>query len=225
MLAAPAQTGAQVNNEDARFQGRAIAAVPVPPVAIGAPEDARPVTQPPDTRSATSARPESELSRIGPADLLVVTVYQEDDLNARVIVDGKGMVSLPLLGSVKVGGGTTDEAAAVIRDLYGKDYLVNPQVTVAVAERAKRRFTVLGQVSRPGVYEFPPNEAVNLLQAIAMGGGYTRLAAPSKVTVQRQDGPGTRTIKLDAQAMTRDAQAPPFPVLPDDVITIGERLF
>jgi len=180
---------------------------------------------PSNARSATSARPESELARIGPGDMLVITVYQEDDLNAKVTVDGKGNVSLPLLGSVKVGGSTTDDAAATVRDLYGKDYLVNPQVTVAVTERAKRRFTVLGQVSRPGVYEFPPNEAVNLLQAIATGGGYTRLASPSKVTLQRQEGVGTRTIKLDAQAMSRDPEAAPFQVLPDDVITVGERLF
>jgi protein involved in polysaccharide export with SLBB domain len=180
---------------------------------------------PVEARSATSMRPESELARIGPADVLVVTVYQEDDLNTRVTVDGKGMVSLPLLGSVKVGGSTTDEAAATIRELYGKDYLVNPQVTVAVAERAKRRFTVLGQVSRPGVYEFPANEAVNLLQAIATAGGYTRLASPSKVTVQRQDGSAVSTLRLDAQAMARNPDSAPFQVLPDDIITIGERLF
>jgi protein involved in polysaccharide export with SLBB domain len=190
------------------------------------PNSAAAQTNPPvETRSATTALPESELAHIGPADVLVVTVYQEDDLNTRVTVDGKGMVSLPLLGSVKVGGFTTDQAAAAIRDLYGKDYLVNPQVTVAIAERAKRRFTVLGQVTKPGVYEFPPNESVNLLQAIAMAGGYTRLASASKVTLQRQDPGGSRTLKFDAQAMARDTQTPPFAVLPDDVITIGERLF
>lgn len=176
-------------------------------------------------RTATTVRPESELARIGPGDVIVVSVYQEDDLNARVTVDGKGMVSLPLLGSVKVGDSTTDEAAATIRDLYGKDYLVHPQVTVAVADRAKRRFTVLGQVSRPGVYEFPPNESVTLLQAIAMAGGYTRLASPSRVTVQRQEGESLSTMRLDAQAMARNPDTPPFQVLPEDVITVTERLF
>lgn len=180
---------------------------------------------PSEPRTAITIRPESELARIGPADVVVVSVYQEEDLNAKVSVDGKGNVSLPLLGSVKVGGMTTDEAVAAIRELYGKDYLVNPQVTVAVSDRAKRRFTVLGQVSKPGVYEFPANEAVNLLQAIAMAGGYTRLASPSKVTLQRQEGEGTRTLKIDALAMARNTQSPPLPVLPDDVITVGERLF
>ena len=210
-------TNAQTNVVDPRFQGRNLGAVGT----FGA----SPATVPMTASAALRPSSSSELARIGAADVLVVTVYQEDDLNTRVTVDGVGNVSLPLLGSVKVGGRTTDEAAAAIRDLYGKDYLVNPQVTVAVAERAKRRFTVLGQVSRPGVYEFPPNESVNLLQAIAMAGGYTRLASPSKVALQRQEGEGSRTVKLDAQAMARDTQTPPFALMPDDVITVGERIF
>lgn len=172
---------------------------------------------------ASSSGP--KLSRIGSADVLEVVVYQEEDLKAKVTVDAKGMVSLPLLGSVQVGGSTTDEAAATIRDLYGKDYLVNPQVTVSVAERAKRRFTVMGQVNRPGVFEFPPEESVNLLQALATAGGYTRLASPSKVTLQRMENGLPRAIRLDAQAMSRDPNAAPFQVLPDDVINVGERLF
>ncbi len=175
--------------------------------------------------AAGAYRSSAKLARIGSADMLEVVVYQEEDLKAKVMVDAKGRVSLPLLGSVLVGGSTTDEAAATIRDLYGKDYLVNPQVTVAVTERAKQRFTVLGQVSRPGVFEFPPDESVNLLQAMAMAGGYTRLASPSKVTLQRLENGMVRTILLDAQAMGRDTKKAPFQVLPDDVITVGERLF
>jgi polysaccharide export outer membrane protein len=180
---------------------------------------------PAPTLLAGAAASGPKLSRIGSADVLEVAVYQEEDLKAKVTVDAKGMVSLPLLGSVRVGGSTTDEAAATIRDLYGKDYLVNPQVTVAVTERAKRRFTVMGQVSRPGVFEFPPEESVNLLQAMAMAGGYTRLASPSKVTLQRMENGLPRTIRLDAQAMSRDPNTAPFQVLPDDVISVGERLF
>ena len=175
--------------------------------------------------SARGLSGEGRLTQIGAADVPQVTVYQEEDLNAKVTVDGKGMVSLPLLGSVHVGGRTTDEAAASIRNLYGKDYLVNPQVTVAVTERAKRRYTVLGQVNRPGVYEFPPEESVTLLQAIAMAGGYTRLASAAKLTLQRQERDGLRVMRVDAQAMARDQSATPFQVLPDDVITVGERIF
>lgn len=180
---------------------------------------------PSSTLPAGAYRSNAKLARIGPADVLEVAVYQEEDLKAKVTVDAKGMVSLPLLGSVQVGGSTTDEAAATIRNLYGKDYLVNPQVTVAVTERAKRRFTVMGQVNRPGVFEFPPDESVNLLQAMAMAGGYTRLASPSKVTLQRLENGTVRTIRVDAQAMSRDPNTTPFQVLPDDVISVGERMF
>ena len=53
---------------------------------------------------------------------------------------------------------------------------------------AKRRFSILGQVNRPGSYEMPESSpgGIDLLEAIAMAGGYTRIAAPERITVRRQ---------------------------------------
>jgi protein involved in polysaccharide export with SLBB domain len=134
-------------------------------------------------------------------------------------------VTLPLLGQVKIGGTTREQAAAVIREKLAEKYLVNPQVTVDVLEFTKRRFTVLGQVQRPGTYEFPADQSVNLLQAISMAGGYTRLGAASKVTVQRGEGSEKKAFKLDADSMAKEASVKIFEVLPDDTISIGEKIF
>lgn len=181
------------------------------------------------TNAAVSAFPDRNnppmtLGQIMTGDVLQMKVYQEDDLNTQATVDASGAVTLPLLGSVMVRGMLSDEAAKTIRDLYEKDYLVNPQVTVEVTSRVKRRFTVLGQVNRPGIYEYPPEKTINLLEAVAMSGGFTRLASPSKVTVQRNINGQSNVLRVDADAMTRDKKQSPMDILPDDVISVGERL-
>ena len=61
------------------------------------------------------------------------------------------------------------------------------------------------------------------LQAIAMAGGYTRLGAPWKVTVQRTVDGQQKIFKLDADAMARDKDGKPFQILPEDTITVGQR--
>ena len=76
----------------------------------------------------------------------------------------------------------------MLQDLLAKDYLVNPHVNVNVTEYSKRRITILGQVQKPGSYDMPDREAVTLLQAIGMAGGYTRIADPSKITFKRRIG-------------------------------------
>jgi protein involved in polysaccharide export with SLBB domain len=160
-----------------------------------------------------------------PGDIVLVRVYQEEDLQTQARIGKDGMITMPLLGAIQIGGRTMDQASGHIGDLLGRDYLVNPQVTVTVLEYAKKRFTVMGHVQRPGTYEFPSEESVNLLQAISMAGGYTRLGAPWKVTVLRLEGGQQRVYKLDADAMSKQKNAKVFEIQADDTITIGEKLF
>jgi polysaccharide export outer membrane protein len=158
-------------------------------------------------------------------DEILMTVYQEDDLATKTVIDKNGMVMLPLLGQVKISGLTVGQATARIQQLYDKDYLVNPQVNIVVERFAGRRFAVLGQVQKPGNFDFPTNESVNLLEAIAMAGGYTRLGAPSKVDVRRVENGSPKIYHFDAGEMAKDPKKKPFEILPDDIITIGERTF
>lgn len=171
---------------------------------------------------ATNARPDYILA---PNDIVTVKVYQEDDLDAKVRISKDGSIVLPLLGQVTIGGKTREQAARLIRDLLAEKYLVNPQVSLDIAEYSKRRFTVLGQVQRPGTFEMPGDESVNLLQAISMAGGYTRLGAGNRVTVQRVDNGENKSIKLDADSMAKEKGVKIFEILPDDTITIGEKIF
>jgi polysaccharide export outer membrane protein len=173
----------------------------------------------PGATRADLARP------LSPNDAISMTVYQEDDLNTKTIIDKNGMVMLPLLGQVKISGLTVLEATKQIQQLYDKDYLVNPRVNLIVEHFAERRFSVLGQVQKPGSFEFPQNESVNLLEAIAIGGGYTRLGNPSKVDVKRIENGSPKIYHLDAGKMSKDSKQKPFEILPDDIINVGERTF
>jgi len=158
-------------------------------------------------------------------DLIKLTVFQESDLETSVRISKDGMVNFPLIGPVKVGGRTVQDAAKLIRDLLAKDYLVSPQVNLTVMEYSKRRFTVLGQVQRPGAYDMPDRDTVTLLQALGMAGGYTRIADPGKITVRRTRSGSEGVIRLNARRMASGEVTSDFEVLPGDVITVGESIF
>jgi len=191
-----------------------------PATAAGINHPAPPVlTQSGDVNGADSAWV------LRPNDEILMTVYQEDDLKSKTIIDVDGMVMLPLLGQVKIGGLTLGQATAQIQQLYNRDYLVNPQVNLIVEKFAARRFAVLGQVQHPGSFDFPQNEPVNLLEAIAISGGYTRLGAPAKVSVRRVENGSPKIYSLNADAIAKDQKKKPFEILPNDIITVGERTF
>lgn len=178
----------------------------------------------PKTNSVVS--PASDPSRrLQPNDILEVSVYQQTDLTTKVTVDDRGMVMLPLLGTVKLGGLTLEQATELVRSLYDKDYLVDPKVTIQVDQQATLRYTILGQVQRPGTYEFPPNEKLNLLDGVAMAGGFTRLASLSNVTIQRNVSGKLTVLRVNAEEMAHDHEHKPFELLPGDTITVGERVF
>src|SRR5438132_11919234 len=120
-------------------------------------------------------------------DQVAVEVFGEDDLRTNGRLNAEGNLSLPLLGSVHLAGLTLTQASPRVTELYARDYLVSPKVNVMLVGYAKRRFTVLGQVNRPGSFEMPEGSpmGIDLLEAIAMAGGYTRIAAPERITVRR----------------------------------------
>ena len=162
---------------------------------------------------------------LAPNDVVTVTVFQEDDLTTRARVANDGTITVPLIGSVRIGGKSVDDAGQVIRARLAKGYLVNPQVSVAVTEYAKRLFTVLGQVQKGGTFEFPDQGPLDLLQAIGLAGGYTRIANPGKVIVKRRINGKDTVFLLNAKAMAGNTAGKPFEILPGDTITISESIF
>lgn len=175
--------------------------------------------------AAPGARAEADTALLSSNDLILVTVFQEDDLESKLRVANDGTVTFPLVGVVPVAGVTPQEAARRIAAKLADGYLRNPQVTLTVVEANKRRFTVLGQVQVPGAYEMPDRDNVTLLQAIGMAGGYTSIANPKKIVLKRITGDKETVYKIDAQEMAKGGGSSAFVIRPGDVISVGESWF
>ncbi len=162
---------------------------------------------------------------LAPNDLVNVKVFQEDDLESKVRISRNGTVTLPLIGEVRIGDKTPQQAARTISDALAKGYLINPQVTVNVINFAKYRVTVLGQVQKPGSYDFPNRERLTLLEAIGLAGGYTRGADPSRVLIKRVVQGREVVYRLNGKRMASEGESRAFEVVPGDVITVSESRF
>jgi protein involved in polysaccharide export with SLBB domain len=186
----------------------------------GAPSAARPAFPPGGGASAPAGYV------LGPNDYVGVEVFGEEDLRTNGRLNPEGNLSVPLLGSVHLAGLTLTQAASKLTELYGRDYLVNPKVNVMLMGYAKRRFSILGQVGRPGSYEMPESSpgGIDLLEAIALAGGYTRIAAPERITVRRQSANGDQIFKVNAKKFNKGSGGG-FLVEPGDTITVGESIF
>ncbi len=163
--------------------------------------------------------------RLASDDLLDFRVFQEPELDAVIRVSGDGNAIFPLVGQVPIAGKTIGEATELLRQRYMAGYLVNPQVTLTVRNYARRVFTMLGQITKPGSYKIEGSETISLLDAIGMAGGYTRIANPGKVTVKRRVGGKETVIHVDARKMARSSAEENFQIQPGDVITVGESIF
>jgi polysaccharide biosynthesis/export protein len=159
---------------------------------------------------------------LSPNDSVAVEVFGEGDLRTQARLNGEGNLSVPLLGSVHLAGLTLPQASARLTELYGRDYLVNPKVNVTLVGYARRHFTMLGQVNHPGTFDMPETSpgGIGLLEAIGIAGGYTRIAAPERISVRR----GNQLLKVNAKRISRGT-ASEFHIESGDIITVGESIF
>ena len=163
---------------------------------------------------------------IQPGDLLRVQIFQEDDLTREVRVTQGNSITLPLIGAVDVAGLTPKQAQDLIRGLYDRDYLVNPQVNVGVTEYAPRTVNVLGAVHNPGAIPFPQEEGLTLVDAIARAGSFNRYADRRKVKLSRTNDNGrTVTEVIDVDELMESGTNDSWPLRRDDVIFVPERIF
>lgn len=108
--------------------------------------------------------------RIGPRDLLTITVFREPELSVEEMpVDVSGKLSYPLIGEIQAVGLTAEELSRSIADRLNKKYLRDARVSVAIADAVNYAVTVEGQVMKPGIY--PIKGRATLTQAVAMGEG------------------------------------------------------
>ena len=133
----------------------------------------------------------SQEYRVGPKDVLRVTIWGHEDLSRQVVVSADGSFQFPLVGDVQVSGLTPGDVETLLRNLLGKDYLVNPQVSVSVQEYRSQRVFVLGEVEKAGTYAM--TGPTTLLDVLSQAGGPGKSAGRQVVVVRvpMSDGPVT----------------------------------
>lgn len=160
-----------------------------------------------------------------PSDLLHVQVFQEEDLTREVRISQEYTITLPLIGVIDVRGKSVRQCEDYVCALYGKDFLVNPQVTIGVKEYAKRTVDVQGQVGQPGAIEFPQEKGLTLIQAITRAGGFTRLADKKRLLLTRHKSDGSIvTFTINATDLIDGTSKDSWPLQKDDSIFVPERI-
>jgi len=137
--------------------------------------------------------------RIGPGDLLQISVYGTSDYDRQVRVNESGQITLPLLGTVTVGGLTIEQSEQVLEEkLSALGYFNSPQVTVFTKEYGTASVSVLGEVQKPGIYAMLGGR--KLFDVIPAAGGTTPKAGDT-VTITHRDRPtAPETVKLSYDA-------------------------
>jgi len=160
-----------------------------------------------------------------PFDLIQIVIFQEPNLERQVRLSQESIVSLPLIGPVDLKQKTVRDAQALIRDLYNRDYLVNPQINITVLEYSKVAVNVLGSVNNPVTVVIPPDRGLMLLEAIAQVGGFSRLADRKHVKLSRTDAEGkTSTFTINADDIIQSTSGDNWPLQKSDVIFVPEKL-
>ena len=152
-----------------------------------------PAAAQPATVAAAPAAAANEY-RLGSGDVIRISVYQNPDLTLETRVTEAGVVSLPLLGSVRIGGKSVTEAEKFIGDgLRTGNFVKQPQVTIVVLQVRGNQASVLGQVNRPG--RFPIEVAdMRLTDLLAMAGGVASNGADVLIVTGTRDGQPFRTV-------------------------------
>ena len=131
---------------------------------------------------------EGEDHKIAPLEIIIVDVNGEKDFVINEYrVQASGRITFPYLGEIEVSEKTTVEVEKMIKEqLIGKNYLVDPQVTVRVKEYRLRTVNVSGEVNKPGFIILPGEQKWKIIDAIAQAGGLSRGAAKTKIDFTRK---------------------------------------
>ncbi len=138
-----------------------------------------------------SAQVQDNTYVLRPNDTIRLEVYGEADLSVSVRILKTGHASFPLIGSLEISGLSVIAAAEKIRELYAKDYLVDPKLTLTVQEYATEFISVIGAVRNPGQIAMPVSGNLDLAAAMATAGGLTEVADPNGILLVHASGEAT----------------------------------
>jgi polysaccharide biosynthesis/export protein len=163
--------------------------------------------------------PDTDLDyRIGPEDLLQVSVWNNEALSRVVPVRPDGKISLPLLNDVPAAGFTPMQLQAQLLKRLG-EYMPAPEVSVIVSEVRSFKVAVIGEVPKPDRFEL--KSAATVMDVLAMAGGLTEFASRSRIVVLRSSGGKTERIPFDFDKVSAgDPRQTNFYLQPGDIVVV-----
>jgi len=185
---------------------------------------------------------QADESRIGPDDLLDISVFEASEMNCTVRVSTSGDFSFPMLGPLRAAGLTPEQLESVLEELLRRSYIKDPHVRVFVRELHSHSVSVVGAVKMPGVFQIqgtkPVLELLSMAQGLSDDAGDTvlitrsaGLAGPGALAtgasagsggrsqLEPKNSPATVTINLK-KLMGASDPALNVPVYPGDTVTV-----
>ena len=160
-----------------------------------------------------------------PGDLVEIKVFMEEDMDRTLRINGNGSITYPLVGTVQIAGYTLQQAEAHVGNAL-QTYLKNQQVSMLIKEYGNKTIYVLGQVKKPTSIEIPPEKPLTVLEAITSAGGFTDVAAVSKVRVLRMQDGKQNALDVDVTQITKQGnKAMDIALMPGDVVFVPQSLF
>ena len=160
--------------------------------------------------------------RIQVSDVLDIQFFKTIELNQTRTVGPDGEIYLPLVGRVDVVGRTVDDVTAEITEGYRKE-MINPQITVSIAEYSGLQIYVSGEVNRPGILEY--RGGLTLVQAISDAGGFNQRARREEVLLIRP-GPEREPVGtiIDVKQILRKGMVSnDVPLAPLDIVYVHHK--
>ena len=131
--------------------------------------------------------------RLGPEDLLQISVWKDESLTREVLVRPDGMISFPLIGETQAEGRTVEELRKEIRERLSP-FIPDPTVSVSVTKVNSMKIYVVGKVNRAG--EYLVGHYTYVLQALSLAGGMTPYASENDIEVVRSVPGGQKTYSF-----------------------------
>lgn len=158
--------------------------------------------------------------RIGPMDLLEITVFELPALNQTVRVSEDGTITLALLGKVEVGGKTKDEIEIDLRRLLQeKKYVIDAEISVFIKEYQSQQVNLIGAVREPGPYELIGRKT--LLQMISQAGGFSESAGRELFILREGQTGDPASIRIDLDELLLEGnQELNIPLQANDIVNI-----
>jgi polysaccharide biosynthesis/export protein len=168
--------------------------------------------------SAQQQTQERDEYKIGPDDVLNISVWKNEALSRTIPVRPDGKISLPLLNDVQAAGLTAEQLREVLTEKLS-EYESAPEVSVTVIEVRGFKVSVLGEVQRPGRFEL--RSSTTVLDAIALAGGFKDFAATNRIVILRPEGKGTKRIPFNyKKATAAGGETENFFLEPGDIILV-----